>query len=100
MKNIKEITLEELSHFFKNGGELEFQVLRTDIGKDDCDEFWNDCPENYIPFGVNPPLGDLAAWLRLFGTPFANILVSTISVGGSVEIKKILPDSYGIKLVI
>jgi hypothetical protein len=100
MQKIENMKWLEFLHFFKNGGELEFQVSRTDIGKDNSKEFWNYCPESYIPFGVNPPLGDLAAWLRLFGTPFANILVSTISVGGSVEIKKILPDSYGIKLVI
>jgi len=100
MRRLETIDLQEFVLFFRNGGELEFQVSRADIGRDDCDEFWNDCPEDYIPFGVNPPLGDLAAWVRLLGTLFANILVSTILKGGKVYIKKILPASYGIKLVI
>lgn len=99
MRRLETIDLQEFVLFFRNGGELEFQISRADIGRDDCDEFWNYCPEDYMPFSPGSPIVDLCL-IIWFADLFGNILLKTVLKGGRVYVKKILPDSYGVKLVI
>lgn len=105
MKKLKYIKWQELVHFFKNGGELEFQVSKTDIFENVSEKFWNDFPEYYIQFChitlEKPGKTEAAASVFPSRTTLNNMkLFKTFQEGGKVYIKKILPESYGIKLVI
>lgn len=99
MRRLETIAWREFVLFFQNGGELEFQISRAEFGKDDGNEFWNECPEDYTPFSPGSPIVD-PSLIILFADLFANILLKTVLKGGRVYVRKMLPESYGIRLVI
>lgn len=98
MRRLETIDLQEFVLFFRNGGELEFQISRAEFGEDVGNELWNNCSANYTQLDVNRmgiPKQIAADCTRVNG-----ILFRTDQSGGQVHIKKMLPESYGIRLVI